>query len=231
MFFRSFAYAACLSGSLLFGVGCDGSKPGSPKPESPAPKPGGTDHSKGDHKDGEGAHGHGKADDGHGKADHGHGKADHGHGKADHGHGKADHDHDEADHDHGPVRDNMLIADAGPYHILLSAHLAAEGNELHIQFETPDVENPKPMPIPVASFEAEATAGEGESQTLTFEPAPAEERPEGEKEGTYSKFVAKAPWMKPDDDLLVRAEFTVDGKKLEARWKEFVPKKYSHHAH
>ncbi|MEX2286230.1 MAG: hypothetical protein WD648_04015 [Planctomycetaceae bacterium] len=192
MFFRSLAYVACLSGSLLFGVGCDSSKP---TPPSPTPKPGATDHSKADHEAHEGAH-----------------------------------SHDESDHGHDPVRDNMLIADAGPYHVLLRAHLAAEGNELHVLFETPDVKNPKPMPIPVASFGAEATAGEGESQTLKFEPAPAEDRPKDEKAGTFSQFIAKAPWMKPDDNLLVVATFTVDGKELKARWKEFVPRKYTHDA-
>lgn len=35
--------------------------------------------------------------------------------------------------------------------------------------------------------------------------------------------------MKPEDELLVVAKFTVDGKELVARWKNFNPKKYAHH--
>lgn len=202
MVLRTFAIVAGLSGVFLLATGCDRSKPAPPSPAGPTAKPGATDHSKTKHEPDEGAHSH---------------DAGHSHDESDHGHG------------HGPVRDDMLIADAGPYHVLLRAHLATDGNELHILFETPDVKNPKPMPIPVASFEAQATAGEGESPTLMFEPAPAEGRPKDEKAGTSSQFVAKAPWMKPDDNLLVVAKFTVDGKELVARWKEFVPRKYSHH--
>ena len=123
----------------------------------------------------------------------------------------------------------MLIADAGPVHALLTAHLAAAGNELDIFFETPVDKDPQPVAIAVESFEAQATAGEGESQTLTFEPAPADERPVGEKAGSCSHFVAKAPWMKAEDDLLVVAKFTLDGKEVVGRWKNFNPKKYAHH--
>ena len=132
-------------------------------------------------------------------------------------------------HLHSHERGKMLIADAGPMHALLTAHLAATGNELDIFFETPVDKDPQPVAITTESFEAQSTAGEGESQTLTFEPAPAEERPSGEKSGTYSHFVAKAPWMKPDDELLVVARFVVDGKDVVARWKDFNPKKYAHH--
>ena len=123
----------------------------------------------------------------------------------------------------------MLIADAGSMHALLTAHLAATGNELNIFFETSVDKDPQPVAIAVKSFEAQATAGEGESQTLTFEPAPADERPVGEKAGTCSHFVAKAPWMKPEDDLLVVAKFRLDGKEVAGRWKNFNPKKYAHH--
>lgn len=140
----------------------------------------------------------------------------------------ADHDHDSG-HGHSHVRGKMMIADAGPYHVLLTAHLAKTGNELDIFFETPDDKNPQPQPVPIESFEAQATAGEGESQTLKFEPAPAEERPAGEKPGTFSHFVAKAPWMKPEQDLLVVAKFTVGGKEHVARWKDFNPKNFAHH--
>lgn len=139
------------------------------------------------------------------------------------------HKEGEAAHTHSHERGKMLIADAGSVHALLTAHLAATGNELDIFFETPVDKDPQPVAIAVESFEAQATAGEGESQTLTFEPAPAEERPVGEKAGTYSHFVAKAPWMKLEDDLLVVAKFTVDGKEVVGRWKNFNPKKYAHH--
>lgn len=137
---------------------------------------------------------------------------------------------DDSAHGHSHTRGKMMIADAGPYHVLLTAHLAGSGNELDVFFETPDPKNPKPVAIPVESFEAQATSGEGESQTLVFEPAPAKERPAGEKVGAYSHFVAKAPWMKPEDNLLVVAKFKVDGKEYDARWKEFVPKTFAHQA-
>ncbi len=154
-------------------------------------------------------------------------KADHADLKdGDHKHG----DHkDESAHGHSHERGKLLIADVGPYHALLTAHLSKEGNELEVFFETPVDKDPQPVALVLESFEAQATTGDGESQTLTFEPAPPEERPEGEKAGTCSHFVAKAPWMKPEDDLLVVAKFTVDGKELVARWKDFNPKKYAHH--
>jgi len=133
------------------------------------------------------------------------------------------------EHGHSHERGKMLIADAGPYHALLTAHLAAAGNELDIFFETPVNQDAQPMAIAVESFQAQATTGDGESQTLTFEPAPPDERPAGEKPGSYSHFIAKAPWMNQADDLLVVAKFTVDGEKFVARWKNFVPAKYAHH--
>ena len=148
------------------------------------------------------------------------------HKDGDHKHGDQQ---DEKAHGHSHERGKMLIADAGDYHLLLTAHLAKAGNELEIFIETPVSKDPKPVALALESFEAQATAGEGESQTLTFEPAPADERAKGEKAGTYSHFVAKAPWMKPEDNLLVVAKFTVDGKELVARWKNFNPKKFAHH--
>lgn len=148
---------------------------------------------------------------------------------ADHADHKDSNHKDEKAHGHSHERGKMLIADAGSFHALLTAHLSKDGNSLDIFFETPVDKNPQPAAIAIESFEAQATAGEGESQTLTFEPAPPEERPEGEKAGTCSHFIAKAPWMKPEDDLLVVAKFTVDGKDIVARWKNFNPKKFAHH--
>jgi len=132
-------------------------------------------------------------------------------------------------HGHSHDRGKMLIADAGPHHALLTAHLSPEGNELDIFFETPVDTNPQPVALPVASFEAQATVGDGEAQTLTFEPAPAEERPAGEPADRCSHFVAKAPWMKPDQPLYVVARITLDGNEVSIRWKDFLPSRYAHH--
>src|SRR5262249_22084891 len=111
--------------------------------------------------------------------------------------------HDTA-HGHSHERGKMLIADAGPYHALLTAHLSAkQGNELDICFETPDP-NAKPVPLPLEFVMAQATTGVGDAQEIKFEPAPMEER-KGDPAGKCSHFVAKAPWMKPADMLLVVA--------------------------
>ncbi len=191
MFLRSLTHVVCLTGGLLFVVGCGGSDSTPPSPAKTQPGP--TKSEQADHNDAHLKQG-------------------------------------ESAHTHSHERDKMLIADAGPYHALLTAHLSKDGNELDIFFETPSEKDPQPMAISIESFEAQATAGEGEIQTLTFEPAPADERPAGEKAGTYSHFVAKAAWMNPDDDLLVVAKFTLDGKEVVGRWKHFVPKKHAHHA-
>lgn len=135
----------------------------------------------------------------------------------------------DAPHTHLHEREHMLIADAGAYHMLLTAHLSKDGNELDVFFETPVTENPQPVAVPLQSFTAQATVGDGETQTLTFEPAPAEERPAGEGSDKCSHFVAKAGWMKPDDTLYVVARLTLDGKEVTARWENFVPSKFAHH--
>jgi hypothetical protein len=133
------------------------------------------------------------------------------------------------DHGHSHEKDKLLIADAGDYHFLLTAHLAKAGNELDIFVETPVSENAQPVALPLKSFTAQATVGDGEAQTLTFEPAPPDERPAGEGDEKCSHFVAKADWMKPEDTLYVVARITVDGKELAARWENFTPSKYAHH--
>jgi hypothetical protein len=133
------------------------------------------------------------------------------------------------DHGHSHEKDKMLIADAGDYHFLLTAHLAKAGNELDVFIETPVSQDPQPVALPLKSFTAQATVGDGEAQTLTFEPAPPEERPTGEGDEKCSHFVAKAGWMKPEDTLYVVARITVDGKELTARWENFLPGKYAHH--
>src|SRR5262245_57903441 len=97
----------------------------------------------------------------------------------------------EAGHVH--ERGKMLIADAGEHHALLTAHLSPKGNEVDIFFET-DAERPAPVAIAASPFTAFARRKDGEAKELKFECAPADERPKGEKEGTCSHFVAKAPW-------------------------------------
>jgi hypothetical protein len=147
-------------------------------------------------------------------------------GKGDKGGGK---DGDNV-HGHSHERAKSLLADAGEYHARLTAHLSSKGgNELDVFFETADEKDPKPVAIPMTSFTAQARTEGGELKELKFECAPADERPKGEKEGTCSHFVAKAPWMKPDETLYVRAEIKLDGKGVTVRWKDFVPKKYAHY--
>jgi hypothetical protein len=132
--------------------------------------------------------------------------------------------------DHAHERSKMLIADAGKYHALLTAHLSPEGNELDIFFETADEKNPQPVAARFESFTAYAfVPGEEKPRELLFECAPADERPQGEKPGTCSHFVAKAPWLKPDVTLEVVAPLTLDGDKYRVEWKGFNPNKYAHH--
>lgn len=136
----------------------------------------------------------------------------------------------EDDHVHEHERGKMMLADVSQYHVGLTAHLSAkEGNELDVFFETQDKE-PKPVAVPLDKFTARVSRdGDDKIHELTFEPAPASERPKDEKAGTCSHFVAKAPWMKPEDVLVVSAEVELDGKKRTMRWKNFNPKKFAHH--
>jgi hypothetical protein len=131
-------------------------------------------------------------------------------------------------HDHAHERDKMLLSDAGPHHAALTAHLSQkEGNELDIFFETTD-DPPKPVPLRAGKVVATATGIDGVSHPLEFVPAPPEER-KGDPGGQCSHFVAKAPWMKPEDVLTVVAHVTVEGKPRVVTWTNFNPKKYAHH--
>ena len=134
------------------------------------------------------------------------------------------------EHDHAHERGKMLIADAGKYHALLTAHLSKEGHELDVFFETAD-KAAKPVTVPVESFTAEiqVRTGEGDLKKVEFKPAPADERPAGEGPGRYSHFVAKVPWLNPDVPLRVTIELELDGRDVTVRWNDFVPKKYAHH--
>jgi hypothetical protein len=132
------------------------------------------------------------------------------------------------DHDHSHERGKMMLADAGPYHAALTAHLAKDGNELDVFFETTD-KDPKPVALAVKSVTATAKrAADGKEFALTFEPAPEAER-KGDEPGKCSHFVAKAPWMTAADVLTVTAELTIRAKLAAVEWKDFSPKKYAHH--
>ncbi|MBY0459826.1 MAG: hypothetical protein K2V38_21115, partial [Gemmataceae bacterium] len=125
-------------------------------------------------------------------------------------------------------REHMLIADAEHYHAALTAHLSSkDGNELDVFFETPD-EPVKPVPLPLAGFAATAKTADGKEHTLSFEPADMNERKD-DPPGKCSHFVAKAGWMKPDDNLTVTTTVEIHGKPTKIEWKDFSPKKYAHH--
>lgn len=133
------------------------------------------------------------------------------------GTGRDDHDHD---------RGRMMLADAGPYHAGLTAHLSPGGNELDVLFETAAAD-PKPVPLALDKFTATAITAAGKVHELAFEPAPKAERP-GDPEGKCSHFVAKAGWMTPSEVLKVTAEVEVNGKHRRVVWKNFEPRKYAH---
>ena len=131
--------------------------------------------------------------------------------------------HDHTDHDRG----KLSLADFGPHHAALTAHISKDENNLEILFETQD-KDPKPVSLPLSKFTATVKrAGDDKSYELTFEPAPKEER-KTDKDGECSHFEAKAPWMKPDDTLAVTAMIDLAGKPRKVEWKDFSPKKYSH---
>ena len=131
---------------------------------------------------------------------------------------------------HSHERGKMLLADAGKYHALLTAHLSGKGHELDLFFETSD-QKPQPVAVPLETITAEVQvrAGEGEVKRVEFKPAPADERPPGEGPGKYSHFVASVPWLDPDVPLRVTIQVSLDGRTVTARWNDFVPRKYAHH--
>lgn len=131
---------------------------------------------------------------------------------------------------HAHEKGKMLIADLGPYHALLTAHLSKGGHELDVFVESAEA-NPKPVALPVDVLKAtvQLRRTDGGVREIEFTPAPADERPAGEAAGTCSHFVAKVPWLEPDTEHRVIAEVEVGGKKLTARWNSFVPRKHAHH--
>lgn len=58
---------------------------------------------------------------------------------------------DEGGHSH--EKGKMMLADAGRYHALLTAHLSKDGHELDLFFETVDP-NPKPVALPLTVLKA-----------------------------------------------------------------------------
>lgn len=131
---------------------------------------------------------------------------------------------------HTHERAKMLLADAGPYHAALTAHLSArDGNELDVFFETAE-KDPRPVAVPFDSFSATATrAADGKAFDLMFGPAPEDERPKDEEPGMCSHFVAEAAWLAPDDELTVTTAVEINNRKVTITWVKFNPKKYAHH--
>ncbi|MGL4423869.1 MAG: hypothetical protein ACRCZF_24655 [Gemmataceae bacterium] len=136
------------------------------------------------------------------------------------------HDHD---HDHDHERDRKLITHAGPYHALLTAHLSKkDGHELDIYFETED-DQPVPVALPIAEFTATITTMDNMKFEVTFRPAPANERPKDEPAGSASHFVAKAPQLKPELEVMVTCILDIKNRTRTVTWKKFQPNKYAHH--
>ena len=131
---------------------------------------------------------------------------------------------------HSHEKGTMLLADAGKYHALLTAHLSKDGNELDIFFETAG-KTAQAVALPLATLKAsiQIRSSEGGLKEVEFVPAPADERPMGEAAGTCSHYVAKVPWLSPDVEHRVIVRAVLDGKDEEIRWNNFVPKKYAHH--
>jgi hypothetical protein len=136
--------------------------------------------------------------------------------------------HEKHEHDHPHERGKMMLADFGPHHAGLTAHLSKkEGNELDVVFETADKE-PKPLPLPLTKLTAKATrTGDDKEYALEFEPAEKDERKD-DPEGKCSRFTAKAPWIKHEDKLTVVLTVTLDGQVKKPIWTDFNPKQFAH---
>jgi hypothetical protein len=129
---------------------------------------------------------------------------------------------------HSHERDKMMLADFGPHHAALTAHLSSKtGHELDVFIETGD-EKHSPVPLNLESFTATAKTADGKERELKFEPTEMDERP-GDPPGQCSHFVAKAPWLKPDAPLDVSAKLEWAGKVREVKWANFAPSKFAHH--
>jgi hypothetical protein len=134
---------------------------------------------------------------------------------------------DAGDHGHSHERGTMKLADLGPYHAGLTAHLSSKtGNELDIVIETADAAH-KPVALPLQKLMARAKTSSGQEHELSFEPSEPDERKD-DPPGKCSRFTARAAWMKAEELLTVSARIDVAGKSHEVIWKDFIPKKYAH---
>jgi hypothetical protein len=131
---------------------------------------------------------------------------------------------------HSHEKGKMLIADFGPYHALLTAHLSKSGHDLHLFVESAGADaNPVAIPVELLQGRVQVRRADGGVREIEFRPAPADERPPGEAGGTCSHFVAKVPWLEPDTEHRVILETEMGGEKIIGRWNSFVPRKYAHH--
>jgi hypothetical protein len=133
------------------------------------------------------------------------------------------HSHDASDHNHD--RGQMMIASDGFIDALLTAHLSSKtGNELDVFVEKAGV------PLALTTTELRATAVVGSArQELAFECAPREERPQGERDGTCSHFVARAPWVRPGEPIRVATTLPLRRGDIAYVWRGFEAKRYAHH--
>ena len=131
---------------------------------------------------------------------------------------------------HSHERGKTSLADFGPHHALLTAHLSKAGHELDIFVETADAAaKPFALPAQLLTGSVQVRRADGVVRAVEFTPAPADERPAGEAAGACSHFVAKVPWLEPDAEHRVIVEAVLNGKTVSARWNGFVPKKFAHH--
>ena len=135
----------------------------------------------------------------------------------------APHTHDASDHNHD--RGQMMIASDGFIEALLTAHLSSKtGNELDVFVEKAGA----PLALTTTELRAIADAPDGRKE-LAFECAPREERPEGEREGTCSHFVARAPWVRPGEPIRVATTLPLRRGDIEYVWRGFEAMRYAHH--
>lgn len=124
----------------------------------------------------------------------------------------------------------MLMASDGTTEALLTAHLSSKsGNELDVFVERKG----KPFAIRATTMTALAKTPAGEDKPIAFACAPRDERPAAEPDDVCSHFVAKTPWMKTGETLVVKAELPVREREPSTSstfvWREFEARRYAHH--
>lgn len=131
--------------------------------------------------------------------------------------------HNPGDHNHD--RGQMMIASNGVIDALLTAHLSSKtGNELDVFVEKAG----SPVALTTTELHATAEIGGGRKD-LSFECAPREERPQDEREGTCSHFVARAPWVRPGEPIRVATTLPLRRGDTEYVWRGFEAMRYAHH--